>query len=171
MKKYILTVLVTLATLFQVQAVEPNVRNEESGDITVAPQFVYATRHSLAGLGVQAQFYAMDNLRIAPEFIVFFRNNDMTAYNADLNVHYIIPKGNVNIYPLAGFAYARYKYERTDASDGSKWDEKHDRIGANIGVGTEYPINDMLCFFAEERFQLMKDFNQSVTVLGVRIGF
>ena len=107
MKKYIFTLLVTLATLFQVQAVEPNVRIEESGDITVAPQFVYATRHSLAGLGLQAQFYATDNLRIAPEFIMFFRNNDVTAYNADVNLHYIIPRGNVNIYPLLGFAYTR----------------------------------------------------------------
>lgn len=168
MKKFILMVILALTTLFNVQA-DSNVRTEESGDITVAPQFAYATKHSLAGLGLQAQFYATNNLRIAPEFIVFFRNNDMTAYNADLNVHYIIPKGNFNIYPLAGFAYARYKYERSDATD--KWDEKHDRIGANIGVGTEYPINDMLCFFAEERFQLMKDFNQSVTVLGVRFGF
>ena len=168
MKKFILMVILALTTLFNVQA-DSNVRTEESGDITVAPQFAYATKHSLAGLGMQAQFYALNNLRIAPEFIMFFRNNNVTAYNADINVHYIIPRGNFNIYPLAGFAYTRYKYERSDV-DG-KWDEKHDGFGANIGVGTEYPINEMMHFFAEERFQIMKDFNQSVTVLGVRIGF
>ena len=167
MKKYILMVLVALSTLLSAQATDDQA--EAAGDITVAAQFAYATKHSMAGLGLQAQFYALDKLRIAPEFIVFFRNNNRTAYNADVNVHYIIPKGSFNIYPLVGFAYNRYKIERSDA-DG-KWDEKHDRFGANIGVGTECPINEMLHFFAEERFQLMKDFNQSVTVLGVRIGF
>lgn len=169
MRKYIFMALMALSTLFSVQAEELRGDGEVSGDITIAPQFAYATKHSLAGLGIQAQFYALNNLRIAPEFIMYFKNNNMTAYNADLNVHYIIPKGTINIYPLLGFAYNRYKIEYSDA-DG-KWDEKHDRIGANIGVGTEYPINEMLHFFAEERFQLMKDFNQSVTVLGVRIGF
>ena len=166
MKKFIIMAIVALATLFNVQAQE---RNEESGDISIAPQFVYATKHSMAGLGLQAQFYATNYLRIAPEFIVFFRNNDRTAYNANLNVHYIIPRGNFSIYPLAGFSYNRFKIEKKDV-DG-KWDEKHDRFGANIGVGSEYRINEMLHFFAEERFQLMKDFTQSVTVLGVRIGF
>ena len=158
MKKYIFMALVALTTLFSVHA-------EESGDITIAPQFAYATKHSMAGFGLQAQFYALDNLRVAPEFIFYFKSDNITAYNANLNVHYLIPKGNFNIYPLAGFSYARYKVEVNDVTS------KHDRIGANIGIGTEYPINDMLCFFAEERFQLMKDFNQSVTVLGVRIGF
>jgi opacity protein-like surface antigen len=164
MKKFIFMVLVTLTTLFNVQA-------EESGDVTFVPQIAYATKHSMIGIGAQAQFNVTSVLRIAPDFFYFIRNNNVTAYGADINVQYLIPRGtNFSIYPLAGFAYMRYKTEVKDA-DGDKYDEKHDRIGANFGVGAQYQIQEQLQFFTEERFQLLKDFNQSVTVLGVRFTF
>ena len=162
MKKYIIMAIVALSSLFSAYA--------ESGDVTIAPQFAYATKHSMAGLGLQAQYYALDNLRIAPEFIFYFKTDNITAYNANLTAQYLIPKGNFTIYPLAGFSYARVRTDLID-EEGEKYSEKFNRVGANIGVGTEYPINEMLYFFAEERFQVMKDFNQSVTILGVRLSF
>ena len=39
------------------------------------------------------------------------------------------------------------------------------------GLGAQYQINERLYFFSEERFQIMKDFNQSVTVLGLKYRF
>ena len=54
MKKYILMVLVALSTLLSAQATDDQA--EAAGDITVAAQFAYATKHSMAGLGLQAQF-------------------------------------------------------------------------------------------------------------------
>ena len=164
MKKYLFVAIVAISTLLNAHA-------DESGDVTIAPQIAFATKHTTAGIGVQAQYYALDNLRVAPEFIFYFKNDNITAYNGNLNVHYLIPKGTaLNIYPLAGFSYARYKINLID-DEGEKYDEKHDRIGLNIGAGAEYQIQEMLHLFAEERFQIMKDFNQSVTVVGVRLSF
>ena len=45
------------------------------------------------------------------------------------------------------------------------------RCGANVGVGAEYRIQDRLYFYSEERFQIIEDFNQSVTVLGLKYTF
>ena len=164
MKKYFfMAAILALSTLFSAQA--------ETGDVTIVPQVAFATKHAMVGLGAQAQFDVTDNIRVAPDFFYFIRNNNVSAYTCDINVNYLIPKGEkFTIYPLAGFAYTRYKVEVKD-DEGDKYDEKHDRIGANIGIGAQYQINEPLQLFAEERFQLMKDFNQSVTVVGVRFTF
>ena len=46
-----------------------------------------------------------------------------------------------------------------------------DRCGANVGLGAQYRIKEHLYFFTEERFQIMKNFNQSVTLLGMKYAF
>ena len=162
MKKYIIMAIVALATLFEAHA--------EPGDISIAPQLSFATKNSMVGLGAQVQFDMDEHFRLAPDFFFYIKNKGMTAYGADVNLHYLIPKGSFAIYPLAGVCYHRYKVEMID-EEGEKYDEKHDRIGADIGIGTQYEIDEIIQVFAEERFQVMKDISQSVTVLGVRFLF
>ncbi len=138
----------------------------EQNDVSLAAQFVYASKHSMAGLGAQVQFEPISNWRIAPEFIYFFKNDGKSALNANLNVHYVIPTSSVfALYPLVGFTYGHYK------ADGLLGDVTDDRCGANVGLGAQYRIQDRLHFFTEQRFQIMKDFNQSVTVLGLKYTF
>ena len=164
MKKYILMALLAFSTLFIAKA--------ESGDMAIAPQLSFATKHSTVGIGAQVQIDINDHLRLAPYFFYYIKNKKSSAYGFDFNVHYLFPKEGSKFayYPLAGFSYHRYKTEMID-EEGEKYDEKHDRIGANIGVGAQYQIGDMMHLFAEERFQLLKDYYQSVTVLGVRFIF
>ena len=162
MKKYIIMAIVALTAVLNAHA--------EAGDISIAPQISFATKSSLFGLGAQAQFDIDDHFRLAPDFFYFVKNKGKTAYSADVNLHYLIPKGAFAFYPIAGVAYYRYKFEKID-DEGEKYDEKHDRIGGNIGVGAQYEIDEIVQLFAEERFQLLKDVNQSVTVLGVRFLF
>lgn len=158
MRKYILMAIVAIATVFAASA--------EKGDVSGAAQFVYASKHSMAGLGVQVQYEPVTNFRLAPEFIYFFKDDGLSALNVNLNLHYIIPTSNsVSIYPLAGFSYGHYM---VDAIGGNVSD---DHCGANVGMGAQYQIKNRLHFFTEERFQIMKDFNQSVTVLGLKYTF
>lgn len=158
MKKYLLIAIVALATALGASA--------ESGDISVGGQFAYASKNSMAGLGLQVQIEPITNLRFAPEFIYYFKNDGMSAYNVNLNIHYVIPTSTTfAIYPLAGFTYANFKY------DNVLGDLSTDRCGANIGMGAQYQIKERLLFFTEERFQIMKDWNQSVTVMGLKYTF
>lgn len=134
----------------------------ESGDISLGAQFAYASKNSMAGLGVQLQVEPANRFRIAPEFMYYFKNNGVSAINANVNLHYVIPTStSFAIYPLLGFTYANYKWEHV--SD--------DHCGANVGVGAEYRIQPRLHFFTEERFQIIEDYNQSVTVLGLKYTF
>ena len=161
MRKYIFVALVALISVFNVHA--------EQGDVSAAAQFVYASRNSMAGLGAQVQYEPIAHFRIAPEFIYFFENDGVTAINANINLHYIIPTSTTfAIYPLAGFSYANFSSKLRD-EHGDKISV--DRCGANIGMGAQYRVQDHLYFYSEERFQIIKDYNQSVTVLGVKYTF
>jgi len=158
MRKYIFMAILAIASTLNLHA--------EQGDVSVAGQFVYASKHSMAGLGAQLQYEPITNWRIAPEFIYFFKNNGRSALNANLNIHYVIPTStSFALYPLVGFSYGHYK------ADGILGDVSDNRCGANVGLGAQYRIKEHLHFFTEQRFQIMKDFNQSVTLLGLKYSF
>ena len=131
MKKFIFLAVLAIATALGASA--------EKGNISLGAQFAYASKNSMAGLGLQLQVEPVNRFRIAPEFA---------------------------IYPLLGFTYANYKYDAGIFGDGNV-----SRCGANVGVGAEYRIQDRLYFYSEERFQIIEDFNQSVTVLGLKYTF
>ena len=158
MKKIIFLAVLAIATALGASA--------EKGDIAAGVQFAYASKNSMAGLGLQLQVEPVNRFRIAPEFMYYFKNDGMSAINANVNLHYVIQTSTTfAIYPLLGFTYANYKFD-TLAGD---FNEGH--CGANVGVGAEYRIQDRLYFFSEERFQIIEDYNQSVTVLGLKYTF
>ena len=154
MRKFILLAIVAIVTTLGASA--------DSGDISLGAQFAYGSKHSLAGLGAQVQIEPIQNWRFAPEFIYYFKNGGISA----LNVNYVIPTSHsFAIYPMAGFSYANIK---TDLHHG---DASVDRCGANVGLGAQYRINERMHFYTEQRFQILKDWNQSVTVLGLKYTF
>ena len=159
MKKFIFLAVLAIVTALGASA--------EKGDISLGAQFAYASKNSMAGLGLQLQVEPVNRFRFAPEFMYYFKNDGVSAINANVNLHYVIPtSSSFSIYPLLGFTYANYKYD-----GGILGDANVDRCGANVGVGAEYRIQDRLYFFSEERFQIIEDFNQSVTVLGLKYTF
>ena len=158
MKKIIFMAIAVIATVFNANAVQ--------GDVSAAAQFVYGSRHSMAGLGVQLQYEPLTNFRLAPEFIYFFKNDHRSAINANLNLHYVIKtSSSFALYPILGFSYVNYKVDSTLG------DHSDNLCGANVGLGAEYRVQERLYFFSEERFQIVKDRNQSVTVLGLKYTF
>lgn len=137
----------------------------EANDFSIGAQFSWASKHSLAGLGAQLQYEVVNHLRLAPEFNYYFKNDGISACNANVNLQYVIPTStSFAIYPLAGFAYSHYKYDGIlSVSD--------DVCGANVGLGSEYRINNNINFYVEERFQIIEDHNQSVTFFGMKYTF
>ena len=155
MKKFLLLSLVALAGVFSMNAAQ--------GEKAFGGQFSYASKHSMVGLGLNFQYEFVNNFRVEPEFIYYFESDHLSAFNVNLNFHYLIHTSNkFAIYPLAGFSYARLNPEIGDGFN---------RFGANVGVGGEYTINNRFAFYVEERFQILKDMNQSVTGLGFKYKF
>lgn len=155
MKKYLLIAIVALMSV---------AAEAKSGDIKAGLQFNYGSKHSLMGLGANLVIEPVNRFRVAPEFLYYFKNNHWQGYNVNLNLHYLVIASNTsNFYPLVGFSYANYKFEDYKGED---------RFGANIGVGYEYVINQQFRFYIEQKFQVLsKDWNQSVTTLGMRYCF
>ena len=155
MKKFIFLAVLAIVTALGASA--------EKGDIAAGAQFAYASKNSMAGLGLQLQVEPVNRFRIAPEFMYYFKNDGLSAINANVNLHYVIPTSSTfAVYPLLGFTYANYKVEHGGSVD---------KCGANVGVGAEYRLQDRLSCYTEERFQIIENFNQSVTVLGFKYRF
>ena len=152
MKKLVLVSIVALMGIFTMNAAQ--------GEKAFGAQFNYASKHSMVGLGLNFNYEFINNVRVEPEFIYYFKNEGLNAFNVNLNFNYLIrTSSRFAIYPLAGFSYARITPEIGDGVN---------RFGANVGVGVEYSINNRFAFYIEERFQILKDMNQSVTGLGVK---
>ena len=155
MKKIVLVSIVALLGVFSMSA--------EKGEKALGAQFSYASKHSMVGLGLNFQYEFINNVRVEPEFIYYFKNEGIDAFNVNLNFNYLIrTSSKFAIYPLAGFSFARVTPEGFDGVN---------RFGANVGLGAEYTINNRFGFYVEERFQILKDMNQSVTCLGVKYKF
>ncbi len=155
MKKLLLVSIVALLGVFSI--------NAEKGEKAFGAQFSYASKHSMVGLGLNFQYEFINNVRVEPEFIYYFKSDGVNVFNFNLNFNYLIRTSNrFAIYPLAGFSYARITPEFGDGVN---------RFGANVGVGAEYTINNHFSFYVEERFQILKDMNQSVTCLGCKYKF
>lgn len=155
MKKFF---LVSIVVLFSAVIV-----NAQKGNISVGGQFNYASKNTMVGLGVNVQYEFVKNVRLEPEFIYYFENDGISILNCNLNFHYLIkPGGHFTLYPIAGVSYARFMDDF--------WDDEN-RIGANVGFGAEYAINEHFRFYTEERIQILKEWNQSVTCLGIKYKF
>ncbi len=155
MKKFLFVSIIALLGIFSM--------NAEKGEKALGVQFDYASKHSMVGLGLNFQYEFINNVRIEPEFIYYFKNEGIDAFNVNLNFNYLIrTSSKFAIYPLAGFSFARVTLEGFDGVN---------RFGANIGLGSEYSLNDHFAFYVEQRFQILKDMNQSVTCLGLKYKF
>lgn len=155
MKKIILVSIIAMLGIFTMNAAQ--------GEKAFGAQFNYASKHSMVGLGLNFHYEFINNVRVEPEFIYYFKSDGIDAYNLNLNFNYLIRTSrSFAIYPLAGFSYARISPEIGDGVN---------RFGANVGLGANYTINNHFAFYVEQRFQILKDMNQSVTGLGVKYSF
>lgn len=155
-KRYFLAAAAVIATAASA--------NAAVGDMAVGASFSWASKYNLAGLGLHYQLEVFNNLRLAPEAVFFFRNNDYrSTTNVNINLQYVIRTyAGFNIYPFAGFTYQRW---------GNGKDYNVDRYGANLGCGAEYNIADHFTFFTEWHYQIVSGYNQSVTTGGLKYRF
>ena len=104
--------------------------NAAQGEKAFGAQFNYASKHSMVGLGLNFHYEFINNVRVEPEFIYYFKSDGIDAYNLNLNFNYLIRTSrSFAIYPLAGFSYARISPEIGDGVN---------RFGANVGLGANY---------------------------------
>ena len=121
--------------------------------------------HSNVLFGLDYRYNFTDEIRFAPSFSYFVKENGLSAWAVDVNAHYVIPLSDMfGFYPLAGLDLSFW-----DLEFGNELHQRYTRFGVNLGLGGEVYATDQLTVGLEFRYNLIKDFNQPI--LGVRIGY
>lgn len=115
-------------------------------------------------LGVDYRYNFTDEVRFAPSLTHFVKDNGLSAWAIDMNVHYVFKLSEMfGFYPLAGLDLSFWK-----ASVGD-WSHNMTRFGANVGLGGEVYATDQLTVGLEFKYNIIKDWDQPI--LGVRVGY
>lgn len=118
--------------------------------------------NALVGLDYRYNF--TDEVRFAPSLTYFVKDNGLSAWAIDMNVHYVFKLSDMfGFYPLAGLDLSFWK-----ASVGD-WSHNMTRFGANIGLGGEVYATDQLNIGLEFKYNIIKDFDQPI--LALRVGY
>ena len=123
-------------------------------------------------LGLDYRYNLTDEVRLAPSLSYFVKDDGLSAWAIDMNVHYVFKLSDMfGFYPLAGLDLSFWK-----ASVNADWNGNHvkasantTRFGANIGLGGEVYATDQLTVGLEFKYNIIKDFDQPI--LGVRVGY
>ena len=76
------------------------------GESSLMTSVGYQSNFKRFGLGLQARYAILDNVRITPEVNVFFPNNKVTGLDVNVNFHYVLnfkaDGQGFQVYPLVG---------------------------------------------------------------------
>ena len=116
-------------------------------------------------LGVDYRYNFTDEVRFAPSLTYFVKDNGLSAWAIDMNVHYVFKLSEMfGFYPLAGLDLSFWKVSLGNSASLNKT-----RLGANIGLGGEVYATDQITVGLEFKYNIIKDFDQPI--LGVRVGY
>lgn len=143
----------------------------QQGKQAIGGNLSYGTEIESVGLGVKYQYNITDQIRIEPSMDYFFKNDGLSMFDINANVHYLFPvASNVRLYPLAGFTYTNWHLDlgkvgdyNVSGSDG--------KFGVNLGAGAEFNVAANWVMNLEIKYQLISDLDQGVFNLGVAYNF
>jgi outer membrane protein X len=112
------------------------------------------------GFGAKGQYEFLTNLRTEASFNYFLKKDYHTMWDVNLNIHYLLHFGQLTAYPLVGGGLMDRTYEDTylplydSTISGEIFSDRY--LGANVGAGVEYPVNEWLKVNAEGKCQFVQ---------------
>ena len=202
MKKtlFMFAALVMLATSAYAQFSNSKSSRASSDDSrgAIGVNVTYGTEVGSVGFGVKGQYRFIDQFRGEAAFEYFLKKDNVSAWDVNVNLHYLIPvANNLKVYPLAGVTYMRIIYDYgTDVNNGlsdlSDWERFYNayygggssssvsddssisdgHFGANLGAGIEYDLSDSWKIGFETKYQIIgKGFSQVAFTVGAAYKF
>ena len=112
MKKtlFMFAALVMLATSASAQFSNSKSSRASSDDSrgAIGVNVTYGTEIGSVGFGVKGQYRFIDQFRGEAAFEYFLKKDNVSAWDVNVNLHYLIPvANNLKVYPLAGVTYMR----------------------------------------------------------------
>lgn len=117
-------------------------------------------------LGAKYQYNVTDPIRLEADLNYGFKSNYWYAMELSANFHYIFDLGKkFSIYPLAGIGYGLIGWDAFGEGESAS------RFLFNIGVGSEYTINENWAVGIELKYQYMSDFSRLPVSIGATYRF
>lgn len=132
-----------------------------------------------AGVGLFVQgFWLFDNFRPTVGFNHFFKKENVSSWEGNVDFQYVIPIGRKTaVYPFVGPSFATFKLHGVnkvpegviiDLGD-DYGDDSETRFGFNVGCGIEHYVTPSFKVFGEAKYQYMKDYDRPVVSAGVAV--
>lgn len=163
MKKLLLLIItISVSTLAYSQDIENR--------LSFGANLGYGTKAESISIGLRAQYGIDYRLRTVAEYKYYFRNNGLSAWEVDTDIHYIFYTAPaVKFYPLAGLKYSHWTNRHN--GKGQKSSKTHDRLGINIGGGMQVALSENIGMQIELKQELTPRFSQLVISVGLAYHF
>lgn len=184
MKKtlFMFAALVMLATNASAQFSNSKSSKASSDDSkwAVGVNVLYGTEIESVGFGVKGQRNYAKAFRGELSFAYFLGKNDMSAWNINVNLHYLFPLSqNIKVYPLAGLGYAYGNNYAKKIETGEDFASAFASGGltaagkfcTNLGGGIDFDISDSWIINFEGKYQYIKNQSQGVFSVGAAYKF
>lgn len=172
MKKILLLLIICATFVGKAKA------QDQEGIFSVSGNLGYGTEVESLGIGLRAQYGFTSNIRGAAEYKYYISRNAVSMWEINADAHYVFgSRDELVFYPIAGLKFARITFDsdRIDNLPGIISDYKvkvsENRIGFNLGFGSQIAIAERLSLQPEVRYEIMKDYSQFVAMCGITYSF
>ena len=143
----------------------------QQGKQAIGGNLSYGTEIESVGIGLKYQYNITDQIRIEPSMNYFFKNDGLSMFDINANIHYLFPiASNISLYPLAGFTYTNWHLDLGKAGDYDV-SGSDGKFGVNLGAGMEFDLDKNWSLNFDIKYQLISDLDQAVFNLGVAYNF
>ena len=137
--------LLTIVALFVMIATA----SAQKGNMKIGPLVAYGSEIKNPGIGVKFHYGINDKIRLAPDFIYYFKKNDVSWWELNLNGHYMFSEsGDMGFYALGGLNMLGAKVEFMGISTSDT------EMGINLGAGVQKPLTSTILGVAEAKYTL-----------------
>lgn len=167
MKKILLLLIICMTFAGKANA------QDQEGIFSVSGNLGYGTEIESLGIGLRAQYGFTSNIRGAAEYKYYISRNATSMWEINADAHYVFgSRDELVFYPIAGLKFARITHDlgRIDIID-TKDKNSDNRIGLNLGFGSQIAIAERLSLQPEVRYEIMKSYSQFVAMCGITYTF
>ena len=161
MKRILLTLLVGISFVY-------SSAQDQLGKFSMAANLNYGTEIESLGVGLRAQYGFAERMRGVAEYKYYIDRHNLSEWEINLDGHYIIGSSDeLLFYPIVGLKFSRWTYDPS-RSDKSSSNNKYsnNRLGLNLGFGSQIALSDNTFIQPEIKYELIKDYSQFVFGVG-----
>lgn len=137
---------ILLSIFFVAAAISTNAQTQKR-ELSVLGNLGFQTDFKRFGIGAQARYNIMNNIRIAPDVTFFFPKDKVTGFDINVNAHYVfdLKKERFSFYPLAGIGMQNNHYGKQTINVNGKEEKTDSRsttdFAFNLGAGATYNLD------------------------------